>query len=807
MTDANRPRTGSRWLWLLPSGDGGRAGPGVAVGLALLVALFWYLRIATTGEIVMRLGSDLPLYYFAIYKATYARLFDGGIPLWNPYQLCGIPWLATLQGGFYYPPHLLYAFLPTHFALALLMVSHLILIGVSVRAFALKAGLSPLAALLAAVLCAMRGAYPGLMMLPNMLEAACWLAPGALAVLSIARGGGTRWIALLALSLGMSLLAGYPQLSVYIVYAWGLLFVAFLLAQRAGLRRWLTASSAFLAAVGIGVLLAGIQVLPTLELTREGTRSLGSLDMGMLFAFGWGGPSLHAAVAKVMTSRQTVPTLPLSLGVVGMALLPAALANRESRGLLLAAAGLALLVLLFVIGPMTPVFDLLAALPALGSFRHPPRGLFIVDFCFALLAALGLDAILRRSTSSVTSAWRSAPMMLAIAASLLLALFFALRADVPSTLFALLVGAAVAALPLWPGRAAIVGGIVLAVALLELFSAPPYRFVLPYRADGYIRVYEQELPIFADLAASPDRSWLWSSGVEPLLPPKTPTLHRFRSITDYEPLNLRRQADFFSYFRRGEARPDTGAQPYFGALGRPGALIAEGVVEERGRLLDLASMRWVLGPPDPLSFPLVRSRIADPIGWEPRPLPGANPSHLVLFENPNALPRAFTTYRARRVPELLDDLFALMSAPDFDPLAASFVEGDPPMASAAAAPARGRPARIVHDGESVVEIEVEMEAPGLAVLGDSFYPGWLASVDGEPATIHPTNHLFRGVAVPEGRHRVRFEYRPRSFELGLLSSGLGLLLVVALFVGPRGVILSSGALACRECTGAARGRG
>ena len=57
-----------------------------------------------------------------------------------------------------------------------------------------------------------------------------------------------------------------------------------------------------------------------LELTREGTRSLAPLSMGMLFAFGWGGPEIHHAIAKLLTSRQTVPTLPLSLGVVGMAL-------------------------------------------------------------------------------------------------------------------------------------------------------------------------------------------------------------------------------------------------------------------------------------------------------------------------------------------------------------------------------------------------------------------------------------------------------------------------------------------------------
>ena len=43
----------------------------------------------------------------------------------------------------------------------------------------------------------------------------------------------------------------------------------------------------------------------------------------------------------------------------------------------------------------------------------------------------------------------------------------------------------------------------------------------------------------------------------------------------------------------------------------------------------------------------------------------------------------------------------------------------------------------------------------------------------EPAPILATNHLFRGVAVPAGTHRVRFEYRPRSVVLGAAGTLIG----------------------------------
>ena len=59
-------------------------------------------------------------------------------------------------------------------------------------------------------------------------------------------------------------------------------------------------------------------------------------------------------------------------------------------------------------------------------------------------------------------------------------------------------------------------------------------------------------------------------------------------------------------------------------------------------------------------------------------------------------------------------------------------------------------------------------------LGDS-------TVDDAPAPILATNHLFRGVAVPAGTHRVRFTYGPATIPAGQLVSvvGVGVLVWLA----------------------------
>src|SRR5207249_282654 len=53
-----------------------------------------------------------------------------------------------------------------------------------------------------------------------------------------------------------------------------------------------------------------------------------------------------------------------------------------------------------------------------------------------------------------------------------------------------------------------------------------------------------------------------------------------------------------------------------------------------------------------------------------------------------------------------------------------------------------------------LEIEVESDQPGIVMVHDIYYPGWVAEIDGQPARVLRANVLFRGVEVSEGRHIV-----------------------------------------------------
>ncbi len=75
--------------------------------------------------------------------------------------------------------------------------------------------------------------------------------------------------------------------------------------------------------------------------------------------------------------------------------------------------------------------------------------------------------------------------------------------------------------------------------------------------------------------------------------------------------------------------------------------------------------------------------------------------------------------------------------------------------------------------------EVETEAPGLLLVNDAYYPGWTATVDGEPSDILRANIAFRAILVPDGRHEVAMQYQPKSVRYGTVVSIISLIIVLS----------------------------
>jgi hypothetical protein len=99
-----------------------------------------------------------------------------------------------------------------------------------------------------------------------------------------------------------------------------------------------------------------------------------------------------------------------------------------------------------------------------------------------------------------------------------------------------------------------------------------------------------------------------------------------------------------------------------------------------------------------------------------------------------------------------------------------------------------RPERVQHEIKQLtyvrngLEIDVESEAAGLLVVSDTYWPGWVATVNGKEAQIHKVNRAVRGIRVPAGRSDVRMSYRPASVRIGIAISLTTLVLLGILLV-------------------------
>lgn len=49
---------------------------------------------------------------------------------------------------------------------------------------------------------------------------------------------------------------------------------------------------------------------------------------------------------------------------------------------------------------------------------------------------------------------------------------------------------------------------------------------------------------------------------------------------------------------------------------------------------------------------------------------------------------------------------------------------------------------------------------GVAVFSEVYYPGWTATIDGQPAEPARVNYILRALRIPAGNHKVVFEFRP-----------------------------------------------
>lgn len=141
---------------------------------------------------------------------------------------------------------------------------------------------------------------------------------------------------------------------------------------------------------------------------------------------------------------------------------------------------------------------------------------------------------------------------------------------------------------------------------------------------------------------------------------------------------------------------------------------------------------------------------------------------LTVFENQNALPRAFVADQWVSIKDPVELLKQIKSA-TFDPHSVVLLEEGASHGVAGSGKLQWSTEILEHDPENLL-IKVNSNKQAMLVLADNDFPGWKATVDGADRKILRANYSFRAVEVPPGSHEVRFEYDPPQWKQGGLVS-------------------------------------
>lgn len=219
------------------------------------------------------IGQFYPWRHFA-----HETVRQGIVPLWNPYQFCGTPFVANSQSAVFYPGNLLFYLIPTVWAFGASSLLHLTLCGWFTYLLLRRLGAGEAGALLSGCAFAFSAWEVQWLQLPTFLATSCWipLLLRQIHVLSAAPPDKNRFPSICALGsvIGLMLLGGHLQIAFYGLLA-GTLFALSLLGIRLR-QQGRTFGIAYLfrliVALKLGILLALPQLLPSIELSRMSHR-------------------------------------------------------------------------------------------------------------------------------------------------------------------------------------------------------------------------------------------------------------------------------------------------------------------------------------------------------------------------------------------------------------------------------------------------------------------------------------------------------------------------------------------------------
>ncbi len=675
-------------------------------------------------------------------------LLRGEFPFWNPYNYCGVPFLAQWCGCLY-PTSFLHAIFPAPWSMNFFHLMHLIWGGCGMYWLARRLGCAGLAASLAGFAYVFNGVTLSCLMWPSYTAFLAW-SPWVFGCTIAAWQEGGRWIPLAAMVSAMQVLACAPELTVLFWMLLGFFWLSDVAKARVSF--W-PSFGRFSATVILAAGITMVQMLPFFDLLAHSQRdaNYGGTKWAMP---GWGWANLFVPIfhcfrvprgSWYQPDQHLVSSYYVGAGMLALAAACVWLKRTRESAIL---GGMALFCWIMALGSDGFLFDWIKRVfPFIGIARYPVKFAFFPAFLVPLLAGWAVDEITERPGRK--PARTLIPLASGVAFLVVAIVWFATKYPFPwdnrhatiangvvRALFSILLLGGVFGLAKIQSRLARVGlqiG-VLAIIVLDAFTHSPN--------------------LMPTLPASSLAPGMWEAGVKQ----PTPILGQGRAMTSQVAAAKLGYSHFsdgsidFIGKRLGQIQdlnlldrvPMVGGglilRPrHFDKLEQflyqtPGLRWNEG-------LLDFLSVQYISSPENPVLW-------AKRTNWLPVLTAGQRP--------------AFATD---------DQALKSITAESFEPLRIVYLE---PSVRSMVTVTNQTKCEILNTRFDARKISAEVEAaePSLVVLSQSYYHLWRASVNGRPTPLLRANLAFQAVQVPAGRHLLAITYSDPSFRIGAVVSAL-----------------------------------
>lgn len=720
-------------------------------GAGRLVLLVFAFLVAAYPDVIV--GTNALVYrdfgIFGYPLANYHResLLGGEIPLWNPLNNCGLPFLAQWNTMVFYPLSLIYVLLPMPWSLNYFCFLHVLLAAVGMYFLARRWTGNGFAATVAGLGYALNGLTLHSLMWPNNIAALAWL-PWVVFVMERAWLEGGRSLLLAALIAAVQMLSGAPEI---IIFTW---VIAGSLSIGCWVRHGAFVPRRILMMGALACGLSAVQLLPFLDLAFHSQRdSSFASDAWSMPAWGVANflvPLFRCTAARLgvfsQEEQQWTSSYYAGVGILALALcgfLTVHSARVWWLGLLLTVS------LLLALGNNGFVYPLIKqVIPALGMVRFPVKFVVPVLFALPMLAAFAIARLGNGSGRRLLSGVIAA-LLAGVAAIVFVGWKYPFPGDswsstwqsgVGRAVVLTLIGAAVIAWCRAPNRRQnqLWAWLLLLLLGIDILTHAPRQnptvaaraygpVVAPVKTEGRIMLQPSRKAFFGSASTDcPLRSY-----------------HGYR-VVRLANCNL----------LDGVSKVDGFYSLYVGEENRLRSTLLEASDQVPTGLANFLAVTHT-------------STSDDLFGWTNRAgaLPMISAGQSPIFATPSETLKA-------------------LGSPRFDPRQVVYL---PAEAKAAVGSCATNAAKVFSTRRSAHEIEIDVRAEERSVvtIAQTHYHWWKAFIDDNRTSVWRANYAFQAVVVPPGHHRVRLVYEDWSFRAGAVWSVLTLIICGLAFIHSR----------------------